>query len=76
MTLEAAQTFASFEHDVLVLWGTDDIFFPVALGRRLAEAFPNARLQLVENAMLFVGIDAPHETSTAIAAFVDQRALA
>jgi pimeloyl-ACP methyl ester carboxylesterase len=76
VTLEAAKTFASFDRDVLVLWGTDDIFFPVALGRRLADAFPNARLQLVKNAMLFVGIDAPHETATAIAAFVGQRALA
>jgi pimeloyl-ACP methyl ester carboxylesterase len=75
ITLAAAKTFASFDRDVLVLWGTDDLFFPVSLGRRLADAFPNARLQLVEHAMLFVGIDAPHETATAIAAFVDQRVL-
>ena len=59
VTLEAAKTFASFDRDVLVLWGTDDIFFPVSLGRRVADAFPNATLQLVERAMLFVGIDAP-----------------
>jgi pimeloyl-ACP methyl ester carboxylesterase len=76
VTIEAAKTFASFDRDVLVLWGTDDIFFPVALGRRLAAAFPNARLQLVENAMLFVGIDAPRETATAISSFVHQRTLA
>ncbi len=75
ITLDAAKTFASFDRDVLVLWGTDDIFFPVSLGRRLAAAFPNAKLQLVENAMLFVGINAPRETANAIASFVDQRAL-
>ena len=70
VTLEAAESFASFDRDVLVLWGTDDMFFPVSLGRRLADAFPNGRLQLVENAMLFVGIDAPHEIADAIAAFI------
>ena len=74
VTLEAAKTFATFDRDVLVLWGTDDIFFPVSLGRRVADAFPQATLRLVERAMLFVGIDAPQETADAIAAFIDRSA--
>jgi pimeloyl-ACP methyl ester carboxylesterase len=69
VTLEAAKHFASFQREVLVLWGTDDIFFPVTLAQRLVAAFPNARLQLIENARLFVGIDAPHAVARAILEF-------
>jgi pimeloyl-ACP methyl ester carboxylesterase len=76
VTLEAAKRFASFDRDVLVLWGTDDRFFPVSLARRLVAAFPRARLHLVEKAMLFVGIDAPHEVATAVAAFAEMQRVA
>jgi pimeloyl-ACP methyl ester carboxylesterase len=71
VTLEAAKTFASFQRDVLIVWGTDDRFFPVSLGRRLAAAFPRAQLKLIENARLFVSIDAPDAVSAAIADFVN-----
>ncbi len=43
VTLEAAKCFASFQREVLVVWGTADRFFPVSLGQRLAAAFPRAR---------------------------------
>jgi pimeloyl-ACP methyl ester carboxylesterase len=69
VTLEAAKRFASFDRDVLVLWGKDDIFFPVSLGERLAKAFPRGRFQAIDNAMLFVGIDAPQVVAPAIAGF-------
>ncbi len=67
ITLEAAEHFAAFTREVLVLWGTDDRFFPVELGRRLAAAFPNARFQPIEGARLFVCADAPVTVSQAIA---------
>jgi pimeloyl-ACP methyl ester carboxylesterase len=70
VTLEASKRFASFDRDVLVLWGKDDIFFPVSLGERLAKAFPRGRFQPVDNAMLFVGVDAPHVVAPTIADFV------
>ena len=70
ITLEASKRFASFDRDVLVLWGKDDIFFPVSLGKRLANAFPRGRFQAIDNAMLFVGVDAPHVVAPAIADFV------
>jgi len=70
VTLEASQCFASFDRDVLVLWGKDDIFFPVSLGERLAKAFPRGRFQPIDDAMLFVGIDAPQVVAPAIADFV------
>jgi pimeloyl-ACP methyl ester carboxylesterase len=70
VTLEAAKRFGSFDRDVLVLWGKDDIFFPVSLGERLAKAFPRGRFQTIDDAMLFVGIDAPQVVAPAIAGFV------
>jgi pimeloyl-ACP methyl ester carboxylesterase len=69
ITLDAAKRFASFDRDVLVLWGKDDIFFPVSLGERLARAFPRGRFQPIDDAMLFVGIDAPQVVARAIAGF-------
>jgi pimeloyl-ACP methyl ester carboxylesterase len=68
-TIAAARTFGSFDRDVLVLWGSDDVFFPLALGRRLAAAFPRATLEVVESAMLFVMVDAPDAVADAIARF-------
>jgi pimeloyl-ACP methyl ester carboxylesterase len=76
VTLEAARHFAAFGRDVLIVWGTDDKFFPVSLGRRLAAAFPAARLHLIEDARLFVSIDAPHAVAQAIAGFADQKTAA
>jgi pimeloyl-ACP methyl ester carboxylesterase len=73
VTLEAAKSFASFDKEVLILWGKDDIFFPVSLGQRLAKAFPRARIQLIDNAMLFVSIDATPVVAAAIADFVPAR---
>jgi pimeloyl-ACP methyl ester carboxylesterase len=69
-TLAAAQTFAAFDAPVLVVWGTKDLFFPVALGQRLAGAFPHGRLQLVEGARTFVSEDAPMVLAAALDAFV------
>jgi pimeloyl-ACP methyl ester carboxylesterase len=71
VTLEAAKSFASFQREVLVVWGTDDRFFPVSLGQRLAAAFPRAELELVDNARLFVSVDAPDAVAMAIAGFID-----
>jgi pimeloyl-ACP methyl ester carboxylesterase len=68
-TLAAARAFSSFDRDVLVIWGTDDVFFPVSLGRRLASAFPKSTFQPVRNAKLFVAIDQPDVVATAIAGF-------
>jgi pimeloyl-ACP methyl ester carboxylesterase len=68
-TLAAARAFSSFDRDVLVIWGTDDVFFPVSLGRRLASAFPKSTFQPVPNAKLFVAIDQPDVVATAIAGF-------
>jgi pimeloyl-ACP methyl ester carboxylesterase len=70
ITLDAAKGFAKFDRDVLILWGDQDIFFPVELGRRLENAFPRATMQVIPRSRLFVGIDQPHVVAKAIADFV------
>ena len=75
-TVAAARRFGTFDRDVLVIWGTEDRFFPVALGRRLAAAFPRARLELIERAMLFVMVDAPDRVASLIGDFVRNSATA
>ncbi|MCY0991732.1 hypothetical protein OV203_31610 [Nannocystis sp. ILAH1] len=40
---------AGFDGEVLVISGTEDVVFSTAIGRALAEAYPNARLALFED---------------------------
>jgi pimeloyl-ACP methyl ester carboxylesterase len=65
-TQAAAERFAEFGGDVLVAWGLRDRFFELALGERLAAAFPRGRLERIENARTFVQIDAPDELARLI----------
>jgi pimeloyl-ACP methyl ester carboxylesterase len=66
VTQRAAERFAEFGGDVLLAWGVRDGFFELALGERLAAAFPHARLERIENARTFVQIDAPDELARLI----------
>jgi len=68
-TLEAAKTFASFEKPVLVAWGQDDIFFPRRDGERLAQAFPNARIERLADCRALVPEDQPEKLAALIAEF-------
>ena len=58
-TLEAARKFGQFDKPVLIVWGKQDLFFPVKSARRLAQAFPQARLELVDDSRTFVSEDQP-----------------
>jgi pimeloyl-ACP methyl ester carboxylesterase len=69
-TLEAAQTFSSFAHPVLLVWGKDDPFFPLRLAIRLQQVFPDARLIQLSHARAFVPLDQPEELAQQIMAFV------
>lgn len=76
LTLGAAAHFAEFRKPVLVVWGDDDPFFTPRFGRRLAEAFPDARFEGVKNSRTFVSEDRPEILSALITEFVPQPALA
>jgi pimeloyl-ACP methyl ester carboxylesterase len=68
-TLEAAERFGAFTKPVLIAWAPEDRFFKLRFGERLAAAFPNARLELIEDSYTFVAIDQPERTAELIAAF-------
>jgi pimeloyl-ACP methyl ester carboxylesterase len=68
-TLAAAERFGEFDRPVLVVWGTDDPFFPIGDAERLVAAFPDARLVKLDRARTFVQLDAPGRLADAIRAF-------
>lgn len=70
-TKAAESAIGKWSKPVLVVWGTRDDLFPVSHAERLAEAFPDATLCLVEGSSTYVMLDRPAETADAIAAFVD-----
>jgi len=73
-TLAAAERFGEFTKPVLIAWAPEDRFFKLRYGERLANAFPNARLELIEDSYTFVPVDQPERTATLIAAFARQPA--
>ena len=70
-TIEAAERFATFDSPVLIAWGTHDRYFAVSDAERLAEAFPHARLELIDGARTFVALDAPERLAALIATRVE-----
>jgi len=75
-TLQAAERFGDFDKPVLIAWAPEDRFFKLRYGERLAQAFPTARLELIEDSYTFVPIDQPQRTAELIAAFAREPALA
>lgn len=73
-TLEAAQTFSRFHHPVMLLWGKDDLFFPVRLARRLQQAFPHVTLETLSHSRAFVPLDQPEMLAQRIREFVHAEA--
>src|SRR5215204_3933750 len=68
-TLEAAERFGEVDTPVLIAWATDDRLFPFRYAQRMADAFPNARLEQIEDSYTFVSIDQPERTADLIASF-------
>jgi len=70
-TTAAAASFPSFERPVLVVWGVEDPVFPIDDAQRLAEAFPNARLEQVDDASMLVPEDDPERLVDHLRTFLD-----
>lgn len=68
-TVRAGERLPQFTKPALVAWSADDAFFPVEDGRRLADALPNARLEVIERARTFSMIDQPDVLADLIAGF-------
>jgi pimeloyl-ACP methyl ester carboxylesterase len=73
-TLAAAEHFGHFTKPVLIAWAPEDRFFKLRYGERLASAFPDARLELIEDSYTFVPIDQPERTAELIGAFAREPA--
>jgi pimeloyl-ACP methyl ester carboxylesterase len=69
--LAATPALAAFDKPVLVVWGRDDKLMRPANGRRLAAAFPDARLVEVPDSYVLMPIDQPAVLARALREFVD-----
>jgi pimeloyl-ACP methyl ester carboxylesterase len=67
-TIEAGARLHEFERPALVAWSADDAIFPVADGRRLAEALPNSRFETIDHSGTFSMIDQPDRLAEMIGA--------
>ena len=67
---DAAREIPRFDRPVLLVWGEECRFFPVAQARRLAADFPRATLITVPGARTWTPVDNPAAVAAAIADFV------
>ena len=72
--LDAASRFSQFTGPVRILWGEDDPFFRIKLGRQLSQAFPHASLTTVPGGRTFLPLDHPEEVASEIAAAAHEAA--
>jgi pimeloyl-ACP methyl ester carboxylesterase len=68
-TLEAAEKLSEFDRPVLLVWATEKDFFPLEYAERLAQTFPDARLERVDDSYTFVSEDQPERLAALIAEF-------
>ncbi|GAA2323628.1 alpha/beta fold hydrolase [Streptomyces kunmingensis] len=62
--------YGELELPVLVCWGAEDTWIPLARGHELAEAIPGAELRIIEGAGHLVQEDAPAELTAALGRFL------
>jgi pimeloyl-ACP methyl ester carboxylesterase len=67
--LDNAPRLSSFEKPVLIVWAREDRFFKPENARRLAATFPDARLELLDDAYTFVSWDQPDRVAALVGAF-------
>jgi pimeloyl-ACP methyl ester carboxylesterase len=68
-TLEAAERLPGFDRPVLIAWAPEDRFFPMEHARRLAELFPDARVEEIADSWTFVPEDQPERLAGLVEEF-------
>jgi pimeloyl-ACP methyl ester carboxylesterase len=68
-TLEAAERLGEFDRPVLLVWTPEKDFFKWEYAERLAKAFPDARLERIDDSYTFVPEDQPERLAQLIAEF-------
>ena len=71
LLLKAAERLPSFNRPVLVVWASGDRVMPPEHGRRLAELFPNGRLEEVGDSYTLIPLDQPAALAQLIREFTD-----
>ncbi|SCL64813.1 Pimeloyl-ACP methyl ester carboxylesterase [Micromonospora citrea] len=71
-TDEVEERYGAIDVPVLVCWGADDEWIPVAKGHELTSRVPGARLRLIPGAGHLVQEDAPAALTAALLAFLDE----
>ena len=74
--LDAAERLRTFDRPVLVAWAADDRVFKRELGERLAQVFPQGRLELIDDTAAFVPLDRPDRLAELLGSFVREPAAA
>jgi pimeloyl-ACP methyl ester carboxylesterase len=64
--LEVSTRLQRFTKPVVLLWGDADRFFPVDLGYRLCETFPDAQLVEIPGGRAFFPLDEPEVVANEI----------
>jgi pimeloyl-ACP methyl ester carboxylesterase len=75
-TNEAAERLPDFDRPVLLAWAPEDRFFPLSDARRLAELFPDARVEEVPDSWTFVPEDQPELLARLVESFARTKAAA
>jgi pimeloyl-ACP methyl ester carboxylesterase len=73
--LDISTRLAEFGGPVTLVWGQHDRFFTPAHGRRLGDAFADARFVELEGCRTFVPLDEPQRLADQIVAIADRSAL-
>jgi pimeloyl-ACP methyl ester carboxylesterase len=68
-TLAAAEKLPGFEKPALVVWSTEDHYFPVEHAHRLGALLPNSRVELLDDCYTFVAEDRPDRLAELIDRF-------
>jgi pimeloyl-ACP methyl ester carboxylesterase len=68
-TLAAAEKLRHFEKPALVVWSTEDRYFPVEHANRLGELLPDSRVELLDDCYTFVAEDRPERLAELIGDF-------
>ncbi|MEO6445507.1 MAG: alpha/beta hydrolase [Gemmatimonadaceae bacterium] len=55
-----------------IVWGTEDPFLPVGIGRQLAEAIPGATLDVIPDVRHFAPEEAPERVAAALTALLER----
>lgn len=73
-TVEAARKFPQYRGEVLLPWAVEDKFFPIEHARKMAELFPNARVEEIHDSRTYVCEDQPERLVQLIEGFVGSSA--